>query len=189
MKARQIARVGDYYKIAKISTRNGGKGSDCGETVAEMSLSHVARRPLALCALLVVMVALAAGAAAFEQGPLAIETGQGRFEFEVELAVTPQERARGLMFRESLADDRGMLFDFGAPKAVTMWMRNTYIPLDIVFIRADGSISRIARNTEPMSDRIIASGEPVSAVLELRGGLTSERGIAAGDQVIHDLFD
>ena len=93
------------------------------------------------------------------------------------------------MFRESLADDHGMLFDFGDPKPVTMWMRNTYIPLDIVFIRADGSISRIARNAQPLSDTVIESGEPVTAVLELRGGLTGERGIDAGDRVIHPLFE
>jgi uncharacterized membrane protein (UPF0127 family) len=68
-------------------------------------------------------------------------------------------------------------------------MRNTYIPLDIVFIRADGSIGRIAENTEPLSDAVIDSGEPVSAVLELRGGLTSERGIEVGDRVVHALFE
>jgi uncharacterized membrane protein (UPF0127 family) len=129
------------------------------------------------------------GAAAFDRSLVTIETRHGRFEFQVELAATPAERAQGLMFRESLADDHGMLFDFGAAKPVAMWMRNTYIPLDIVFIRADGSIGRIAENTEPLSDAVIDSGEPVSAVLELRGGLTSERGIEVGDRVVHALFE
>jgi hypothetical protein len=162
-----------------------------------MSRPDVARRQLLLCpwvacwtaGLLLALVATAGGSAALDRSPLAIETGHGRFEFEVELAATPAERARGLMFRESLADDHGMLFDFGSAKPVAMWMRNTYISLDILFIRADGSISRIARNTEPLSDRVIDSGEPVTAVLELRGGLTSEHGIEAGDRVVHPLFE
>ena len=139
--------------------------------------------------MLLALVATAGGAATLDRSPLTIETDHGRFEFQVELAVTPAERSRGLMFRESLADDHGMLFDFGSAKPVAMWMRNTYISLDILFIRADGSISRIARNTEPLSDTVIDSGEPVSAVLELRGGLTSERGIDAGDRVVHAMFE
>ena len=135
------------------------------------------------------VLAVSGTAAALDRTPLAIETGQGRFEFEVELAATPAERAQGLMFRESLADDRGMLFDFGGLKPVAMWMRNTFIPLDILFIRPDGIISRIAHDAEPLSDAVIESGEPVSAVLELRGGLTSEHGIEPGDRVVHDLFE
>jgi uncharacterized membrane protein (UPF0127 family) len=142
-----------------------------------------------VAALLVAWLATTEGAAAFDRSLLTIETSHGRFEFQVELAVTSAERAQGLMFRESLADDQGMLFDFGAAKPVAMWMRNTYIPLDIVFIRADGSIGRIAENAEPLSDAVIDSGEPVSAVLELRGGLTSERGIEVGDRVVHALFE
>jgi uncharacterized membrane protein (UPF0127 family) len=159
-----------------------------------MCRPNVARRQLlgwarAAALLLFAAAAPAGGATALEQSPLTIETGDGRFEFQVELAATPEERAKGLMFRDSLADDRGMLFDFGEPKPVAMWMRNTYIPLDIIFIRADGSIARIARNAEPLSDAVIDSGEPVTAVLELRGGLTGERGIDAGDRVVHDLFE
>ena len=156
---------------------------------------NVARKQLLPCcraaaALLLALVATAGAAAALDRTPLVIETAQGRIEFQVELAATPAERAQGLMFRESLADDHGMLFDFGSvAKPVSMWMRNTYIPLDIVFIRADGSISRIARDAEPLSDDVIASGEPVTAVLELRGGLTDERGIDVGDQVVHALFE
>jgi uncharacterized membrane protein (UPF0127 family) len=162
-----------------------------------MSRPDVAREQLLLrrwigcltAAVLLALVATAGGTAALDRSPLTIETSHGRFEFQVELAATPAERARGLMFRESLADDHGMLFDFGSAKPVAMWMRNTYIPLDILFIRADGSISRIARNAEPLSDAVIDSGEPVTAVLELRGGLTSEHGIDAGDRVVHQLFE
>jgi hypothetical protein len=154
--------------------------------VARRQLSH---RPRIARWAAAVWLAAAASAAALDRTPLTIQTSRGRLEFQVELAATPAQRAQGLMFRESLADDHGMLFDFGDPKPVTMWMRNTYIPLDIVFIRADGSISRIARNAQPLSDTVIESGEPVTAVLELRGGLTGERGIDAGDRVIHPLFE
>lgn len=162
-----------------------------------MSRPNVARKQRSPCsrigrwaaALLLALVATAGGTAAVDRSPLAIETDHGRFEFQVELAVTPAERAQGLMFRESLADDHGMLFDFGSAKPVAMWMRNTYIPLDIIFIRADGSISRIARNAAPLSDTVIDSGEPVTAVLELRGGLTGEHGIEVGDRVVHALFE
>jgi uncharacterized membrane protein (UPF0127 family) len=124
----------------------------------------------------------------FQVSRLEIDASKGRFEFQVELAVTPAERTRGLMFRESLADDHGMLFDFGVPQPVAMWMRNTYIPLDMLFVGADGRISQIAANAEPLSDKVIASNEPVRAVLELRGGITGEIGIKPGDRIIHPLF-
>ena len=93
------------------------------------------------------------------------------------------------MFRESLEADRGMLFDFGAPQPVTMWMRNTFIPLDMLFIDADGRIARIVAETAAALGRGASdSGEPVRAVLELRGGLTAELGIEPGDRVVHPLF-
>ena len=115
------------------------------------------------------LLAATDGSLQFEQDRLVIDGGAGRFEFQVELALTPPQRARGLMFRESLADDHGMLFDFGAPQPVAMWMRNTYIPLDMVFIRANGAIARIIRDAQPLSDTVLDSGEPVRAVLELTG--------------------
>jgi uncharacterized membrane protein (UPF0127 family) len=150
------------------------------------------RRPSparAITLLAAALLAAVAAAAAAGLDPLTIETARGPLEFQVELAATPAERARGLMFRDRLADDHGMLFDFGEPQQVAMWMRNTFIPLDILFIEADGRIRRIARNAEPLSDKVIASGGPVTAVLELRGGLTSERGIEPGDRVVHPLFE
>jgi uncharacterized protein len=124
----------------------------------------------------------------FETAPLTIESITGSFEFEVELASTAEQRRQGLMFRESLEDDRGMLFDFGRTAPVTMWMRNTFIPLDMLFIDADGQIHRIVENTQPLSDAVIGSGGPVRAVLELRGGVSAELGIQPGDQVIHPMF-
>jgi uncharacterized membrane protein (UPF0127 family) len=143
--------------------------------------------------LTMIVLAITAAAAdtpqALHEAPLIIEASGGRFEFQIELAKTPADRARGLMFRESLADDHGMLFDFGRPQPVTMWMRNTLIPLDILFIRSDGRISRIARDAQPLSDRTVESGGPVRAVLELRGGITAERNIEPGDRIIHPLFD
>ena len=144
---------------------------------------------LATVILLASAVTAAESSPALEEATLTIEASDERFEFQLELAKTPAERARGLMFRESLADEHGMLFDFGHPQPVAMWMRNTLIPLDILFIRSDGRISRITRNAEPLSDRVLESGEPVRAVLELRGGLTAERDIEPGDRIIHPLFD
>jgi uncharacterized membrane protein (UPF0127 family) len=124
----------------------------------------------------------------FETAPLTIDSTTGKLEFEVELAATAEQRRQGLMFRDSLEDDHGMLFDFGRTGPVTMWMRNTYIPLDMLFIDADGQIRRIVENTQPLSDAVIGSGGPVRAVLELRGGVSDELGIQPGDRVIHPTF-
>jgi uncharacterized protein len=120
--------------------------------------------------------------------PLAVLTGGGRREFQVEVARNDDDRARGLMFRRSLAPDRGMLFDFARVEPVSMWMQNTYIPLDMLFIRPDGSVARVAENAEPLSTRTIPSGESVLAVLELAGGTAARLGIKAGDRVEHPLF-
>ncbi len=108
--------------------------------------------------------------------------------FQVELAREPAERERGLMFRRYMPKDRGMLFDFGSPEPAAMWMENTYLPLDMLFIRADGTIARIETHTEPMSRRVIAAGEPVLGVLELNSGVCDALGIKAGDRVIHPMF-
>jgi uncharacterized membrane protein (UPF0127 family) len=130
----------------------------------------------------------AAAQVVFETTPLAIESGSGTLSFEVELAVSPEQRSQGLMFRERLEADQGMLFDFGRTAPVTMWMRNTFIPLDMLFIDADGRIARIVADTEPLSDAVIGSGGPVRAVLELPAGTSAERGIAVGDRVLHPIF-
>ncbi|MEQ1651721.1 MAG: DUF192 domain-containing protein [Hyphomicrobium sp.] len=108
--------------------------------------------------------------------------------FEIEVATTDQEKALGLMYRTKLADTEGMLFPYGRMQEITMWMRNTYIPLDMLFIRDDGVIHRIESRAEPLSERIIASGAPVSAVLELAGGAAARLGIKPGDTVRHPLF-
>ncbi len=108
--------------------------------------------------------------------------------FTVELAVTDEERSRGLMFRKELAEGKGMLFDFKSDQDVAMWMQNTFIPLDMIFIQSDGRILRIAENTEPLSERIIPSGGPVRAVLEVIAGTAKKLGIAPGDRVAHPMF-
>jgi uncharacterized membrane protein (UPF0127 family) len=131
--------------------------------------------------------AVPARAQSFE--PLAVVTKDGsRHGFRVEVARNDEQRAQGLMYRRSMPADQGMLFDFGRVEPVAMWMQNTYLPLDMLFIRPDGSIARIAADAEPLSTRTIPSGEPVLAVLELNGGTTARLGIRPGDRVDHPLF-
>ncbi|HEV7258507.1 MAG TPA: DUF192 domain-containing protein [Bosea sp. (in: a-proteobacteria)] len=134
-----------------------------------------------------------AQAAPAAQAPTALETlsivsGDKRHPFQVEVMRTAEQRARGLMHRRYLPADRGMLFDFVRVEPVAMWMENTFIPLDMLFIRADGTIARIAENTEPLSQRTIPSGEPVLSVLEINGGISRTLGIKPGDRVEHALF-
>lgn len=127
---------------------------------------------------------LAASAAGLAQTTLCITSGAKTRQFTVEIARTSMEQAKGLMFRTELADTAGMIFPFPEPKVASFWMKNTVIPLDIIFIRANGTIESIAENTIPYSTIPVEAGEPVVAVLELRGGLTSELGISAGDKVV-----
>ena len=114
--------------------------------------------------------------------PLTIHSQNGAHRFTVEVAATLDQQQRGLMFRPSLEADRGMIFPYDPPQDVGFWMKNTLIPLDMVFIRADGTIARIA-NATPLTLETVLSGEPVAAVLELRGGRAAELGIRAGDRV------
>jgi len=142
---------------------------------------------VALAFLCVGVLANARVAAAAPQ-TLEIVTKSGVHVFSVELAVTEEQLSRGLMFRKRLPEGEGMLFDFRRDQPVTMWMKNTLIPLDMLFIRADGRIARIAENTKPLSTDIIPSGEPVRAVLEVIGGTARKFGIAPGDRVAHPIF-
>jgi uncharacterized membrane protein (UPF0127 family) len=122
-------------------------------------------------------------AAGLEQIPLTVQSRGGTHRFTVEIARTPEQQAQGLMHRQSLAPDRGMLFPYDPPQDASFWMKNTLIPLDIIFIRADGTIARIAENTVPLSLEPVSSLEPVGAVLEIAGGRAAELGIQAGDKV------
>ena len=128
-------------------------------------------------------VALERSAAGLEQIPLTIESRGKRHAFIVEVARTPEEQTQGLMHRQSLAPDRGMIFPYDPPQPASFWMKNTLIPLDMIFVRADGTIGSIAANTVPMSLEPVPSGEPVAAVLEIAGGRSAELGISAGDKV------
>jgi len=119
---------------------------------------------------------------------LEIASKTGVHVFAVEIADTEAARAKGLMFRKNLPEGQGMLFDFHREQEVSFWMENTYIPLDMIFIRGDGRILRIAENTEPLSTRIIPSGGPVRAVLEVIGGTARKFGIAPGDRVAFPIF-
>lgn len=142
-----------------------------------------------LAAILVVGCAAAiapAGAASFQ--PLEIVTRNGVQVFSVEMATTEEEKQTGLMYRKELADGKGMLFDFKPEQEVSMWMKNTYVSLDMIFIRADGRILRIAENTEPLSTKIISSQGPARAVLEVVAGTAQKYGIRPGDRVGHPLF-
>ncbi len=133
-------------------------------------------------------VAAAAEPLRFETSPLTIVTATGRHDFKVELALTPQQRARGLMFRKNLAADAGMLFDFGIPGKVAMWMKNTLIPLDMLFIKPGGIIANIAFGTTPLSLVPAPSNGPVRGVLELKAGTAARLGIRPGDRVMHPIF-
>ncbi|GLK84161.1 DUF192 domain-containing protein [Ancylobacter defluvii] len=154
--------------------------------IAPFRLSALPAAVLALGILLVALAPQAARAASFEKAT--IITRSGPVTFDVEIAVNAEERAKGLMYRTELAANTGMLFDFAVSQPVYMWMKNTYIPLDMLFIRADGRIARIAADTTPLSTQTIESGEPVRGVLELPAGTAKARGIAVGDHVQHRFF-
>ena len=119
---------------------------------------------------------------------LEITSKTGVHVFSIEIADTEPAREKGLMFRKTLPDGQGMLFDFHTEQDVSFWMQNTYIPLDMIFIRADGRISRIAENAEPLSTKLIPSDGPVLAVLEVIGGTARRLGIAPGDRVAFPIF-
>lgn len=152
------------------------------------------RRWRAGLAALVLLVAGAISARAeepvvFERTELTIETAAGEaHRFEVEVAQSMAQRARGLMFRESMAADAGMLFVYPAEQQIRMWMKNTVIPLDMLFVAADGRIVGIAEDTVPFSEEIVASSGPARAVIELNGGTARRLGIRSGDRVRHLLF-
>ena len=132
---------------------------------------------------------MAVYAQTLETSSLSIETDEGAHAFTVEIADDPEEITRGLMDRETMDPDAGMLFDFGNPREPAMWMKNTLIPLDMIFIASDGTIQMIARNTVPGSLRTISPGMPVKGVLELNGGRAAELDIEPGDKVVHPIFD
>ena len=125
----------------------------------------------------------------FEQSKLVIETAKGKFPFTIELALTNPQMEQGLMYRRELAPDAGMLFEYRAPMVITMWMKNTYIPLDMVFIGADGKVVDFHERAVPFSLDVIASKVPARAVLEVNSGTVARLGIQVGDMIRHPFFN
>ena len=133
--------------------------------------------------ILLSLFALVGLAQAAETSSLSIDSSKGPQSFNVELATTPSQMELGLMYRQSLPADAGMLFVYPAEQSVAFWMKNTLIPLDMLFIGADGHIRRIVERTIPLSTNPIPSGDPVRAVLEINGGAAEKLGIHTGDMV------
>lgn len=151
------------------------------------------RRRLALAAAFALLAAVPAVAQqrppSFTRGPLVIETASGaRHRLTVELADTDERRAYGLMFRNSMPADHGMIFDFKVDRGVAMWMKNTLIPLDMLFIDRDGKVVNIRERAVPHDETSIASEGPVRSVLELNGGTVARLGLKPGDRVRHAMF-
>lgn len=140
------------------------------------------RIPAVTAAVLAVLVPLAALG---DESRIVLHTDSGAHAFTVEIADTPELRQRGLMFRDSLVPDAGMLFDFGETRPVSFWMRNTFIPLDMVFIAADGTVENVHVNARPHDTTSIPSGAPVRFVLEIAGGRSVEIGLKPGDKAEH----
>ena len=151
-------------------------------------LLHVRRLATALILAYCAILGAPAPARAFGQDTIDIVTQSGVHAFSVELATNTAEHERGLMYRKELPEGHGMLFDFQTEQPVQFWMHNTYIPLDMIFIAADGRIVHVAENAKPMSDDLIPSVRPVRAVLEVIGGTAHKFGIAPGDRITGSIF-
>lgn len=152
------------------------------------TFGRAARVVALFCCVVVLMAVTTALEARMRQDRLTLVTSAGEQAIEIEVAETPEQKSLGLMFRTSLADGKGMLFPYPVAQEITMWMKNTLIPLDMVFIRADGVVHRIEVRTEPLSETVIASKGPVTAVLELAGGAAERLGLKPGDKVVHAHF-
>lgn len=151
--------------------------------MARQKLSRITRN-FGCAALLIAAAIFFAGRATAEPlEDVVFQTGSGPLTFHSEVMRSSEERAKGLMFRTSLAVDRGMLFDFGETVPVRMWMKNTFLPLDMIFIRENGTVAGIAHNTLPMSEQILASPEPVRYVLEVNAGTARTQGIEPDTKV------
>jgi uncharacterized protein len=141
---------------------------------------------IALAVLLGAWAGASAQASALDS--LEIVTSTGRHAFQVEIADSEATREHGLMDRRYMARDHGMLFEFDREEPVSFWMKNTYVPLDMIFLAPSGVVTHIATNAEPLSERVVPSGGPCIAVLELNGGMAASIGLKVGDKVRHPFF-
>jgi uncharacterized protein len=139
-------------------------------------------------AALLVVAGLSVPAVAAGLDRLQIVTASGAHEFQVEIANDDASRERGLMYRRFMPADGGMLFEFEREAPVSFWMKNTYIPLDMIFISRAGVVKNVVANAEPLSESVIPSGPPCAAVLELNGGTAAAIGLKVGDTVRHPFF-
>ena len=155
-------------------------------------MSHLIAAPQPMSVLkaaglgLAAIIAFAPLAACSDEGKLTLHTSSGDHAFHVEVVDTPEGRAKGLMFVQDLADDAGMLFDFKEERPVSFWRQNTLIPLDMIFVGADGVVKTVHANARPMDTTSIPSGVPVQYVLEIPGGVAASIGLQPGDTMIHD---
>jgi uncharacterized membrane protein (UPF0127 family) len=150
-----------------------------------MSFSRIVRSGFAALRLAAALLLLTVAAACSADNRVVLHTAKGDFAFNVEIADSEASRAKGLMFRTSLAPDAGMLFDYRHEQLATFWMQNTLIPLDMIFIGADGTVKTIHVNARPMDTTTIPSEVPVRFVLEIAGGRSQEIGLAVGDRMEH----
>lgn len=152
------------------------------------SLSRAVFRPMAGLFLVLALLVQNFPAQALPRDILVIRTSGGSYRFNVELAVTEEERAKGLMFRQELDPDAGMLFLYNQDQAVTFWMKDTPLPLDMIFIASDGKITQIVRHAEPYSENLIPSNTYIRGVLEVNAGTADRFNIAPGDHVDYNKF-
>lgn len=153
--------------------------------IPDMGRNLAVSMRLALVAFIVCLAAACAQEAPADPSQLVVHTENGDVTFTVEIADTADSRSRGLMFRTELAPDAGMLFDFFEEGPRSFWMRNTFIPLDMIFIKADGTITNVHANAVPHDTTGIRSSEPVRFVFEIAGGRAAELGIKSGDTIAH----
>ncbi|WP_052726285.1 DUF192 domain-containing protein [Devosia epidermidihirudinis] len=147
------------------------------------SLPKLARNAATIAVVAAIAMPLAACS---DEGKLTLHTATGEYKFNVEVVDNDETRAQGLMFRQELAPDAGMLFDFKAERQVAFWMRNTFIPLDMIFVDAKGVVKNVHVNARPHDPTSIPSDGPVQYVLEIPGGRSVEIGLKAGDTMDHD---
>ncbi len=171
-----------FVRFGTMARRSCFRFSLAGRLLA--ALLAIAALPLALAD----VAAPARAEAPIAAGRLEITTASGTHAFTVEIADTDAKRAEGLMFRTQMAPDHGMLFDFKRQEPVWFWMKNTYLPLDMIFVRSDGTVFSIAENTTPLSEATVTSGGPVRFVFEVVAGTAARLAIKPGDRVRHRLI-